>query len=174
MLDLIPWPYKLIAVMILMAASFYGGSTVQGWKDDKTIADINRKNDATLNDINVASFTAQEEAHRKILEQQTQIAKIDHERYTEKENARLENEKLRADLAAGNVRLHVRAVCPSPNAVPASTIGASVDHAETTAELDGAVAAGLVGLTGEGDDSIRQLTACQAILNVVTGGKFEE
>lgn len=82
----------------------------------------------------------------------------------ELENAKSINAGLQSDLVAGrrSLRTPVRpttSICESAH--PDGTTAGRLDHdAAVTAELDGQVAAGLAGLTGEGDASIRRLNAC--------------
>lgn len=77
-------------------------------------------------------------------------------------NAQTTNAALQSDLAAGRRRLSVLTTGASRPAQQAdgAAVGGMDKEARVEAELDGAVAAGLVGLTDEGDSAIVRLEAC--------------
>lgn len=97
-------------------------------------------------------------AYEKVLT--GKIADIDKKRIDEKEKADAEIARLRADIADGSKRLYVKAKCPTGN----QPAGSGMGNGETTAELDAATANALVGITSDGDNAIRQLSACQDII----------
>ena len=69
----------------------------------------------------------------------------------EKRDAQIKVDQLRADVAAGAVRLSVRASCP------AATAGG---NEEARAELDPKVADDLIAITADGDQAIIELNTC--------------
>lgn len=99
-------------------------------------------------------------------ERKMQIAKADlikkHE--TEVKNAKLENDRLRASLHNGTLRLSVptRALCATTDAT-----NSGIKLAETRAELDAETADDLIAIATEGDDAIRDLNLCIDQYNAV-------
>lgn len=79
-------------------------------------------------------------------------------------NAKIENDKLRADVISGAKRLRIAAHCTKSNSATAS-----MDNAGETAELSSADAAALLGIVTDGDTAIRQLTACQDYIKAIRG-----
>lgn len=75
--------------------------------------------------------------------------------------AKVKETKLRADVAAGALRLSIptqSAVCPTADATPA----AGDNSGEARAELDRSTAETLIAITSEGDAAINKLNACIA------------
>jgi len=95
---------------------------------------------------------------------ENKIAAIDKAHTQEMQDANKQMEDLRIAIANGSKRMSIRAVCPA-----ATNNGASVDHAETRAELDPKTADDLVAIARDGDDAIRQLTAAQEVITVLMG-----
>lgn len=69
----------------------------------------------------------------------------------EKRDAQIKVDQLRADVAAGAVRLSVRASCSASTAAGDS---------EARAELDPKVADDLIAITADGDQAIIELNTC--------------
>lgn len=69
----------------------------------------------------------------------------------EKRDAQIKVDQLRADVAAGAVRLSVRASCSS---------GASEGDQQARAELDPKTADDLIAITADGDQAIIELNSC--------------
>lgn len=91
------------------------------------------------------------------------LAAKDKKHFEELSNARIENDKLRLDLAAGTKRVRVAVSnCKA-------TTTASVDDAAGTAELLPADAENIFRITGEADRAAIQLTALQNWAIAVTG-----
>lgn len=85
------------------------------------------------------------------------LAKLATTHHQEIENARIETDRLRADLRSGAKRLSV----PAGACVPAGTgpAAAGPPGTETRTELDGATADALVAIAADGDAAIRQSNA---------------
>ncbi|MCG9076813.1 lysis system i-spanin subunit Rz [Laribacter hongkongensis] len=111
-----------------------------------------------------ARLLAQEQAARAAEQQHAQaLATIDAQ-YQEKEHhAQLENNRLRAQLRAGTVRLSVPVVAGSCN-LPADDSSSGSRDAAPRAELSAEAADDLVALADDADAIVRQLTACQAVV----------
>lgn len=76
---------------------------------------------------------------------------------TEAKNAKLENDRLRAAINSGTLRLSVptRALCTTT-----STTDTGIKLAEARAELDPAFAQSLLDIATDGDNAIRELNLC--------------
>jgi hypothetical protein len=80
----------------------------------------------------------------------------------EKRDAQIKVDQLRADVAAGAVRLSVRASCSS---------GASTGYSEARAELDPKTADDLIAIAADGDQAIIELNSCIDFYNNLRGIK---
>ncbi len=69
----------------------------------------------------------------------------------EKQDAQLKVNQLRADVAAGAVRLSVRASCPA---------GSTEGDQQARAELDSKTADELISIAADGDQAIIELNSC--------------
>lgn len=84
-------------------------------------------------------------------------------------NAQQEGEREKAaavDRVRAGQRLYIGAKCPAPggSAAPEAPTGAGARDGETRAELSESAAEWLIGLASEADAVVRQLTACQAVV----------
>ena len=77
----------------------------------------------------------------------------------EKRDAEIKVNQLRADVAAGTVRLSVRASCSASTAAGDS---------EARAELDPKTADDLIAITADGDQAIIELNSCIDLYNKFT------
>ena len=93
-------------------------------------------------------------AERAASERMTKLATIHHQ---EIEHARIETDRLRADLRSGARRLSVPTTPGISGRADSAPAGGVV--AETRTELAGSVAETLVAIAGEGDDAIRKSNA---------------
>lgn len=93
------------------------------------------------------------------------VAGIDADNLKELQNVQAQNDKLRADVRSGALRLSV------PIARPASGDAArpaGLGDAAARAELDDKDAETLLAIVGDGDRAIVKLTACQAYARAVS------
>lgn len=80
----------------------------------------------------------------------------------EKRDAQIKVDQLRADVAAGAVRLSVRASCST---------GAAAGDSEARAELDPKTADDLISIAADGDQAIIELNSCIDFYNNLRGIK---
>jgi prophage endopeptidase len=80
----------------------------------------------------------------------------------EKRDAQIKVDQLRADVAAGTVRLSVRASCSS---------GAAEGDQQARAELDTKTADDLISIAADGDQAIIELNSCIDFYNNLRGIK---
>ncbi|WP_223513939.1 lysis system i-spanin subunit Rz [Pseudomonas sp. GL-R-26] len=123
-------------------------------------------------DAATARNTTLEAAAESRRNTQRLLADLDTEHTKALTDAQAQNSALRARVGTGNQRLSVAATCP---AVRATTGTASVDHAETRADIDPAAAERIVAISNDGDDAIRALSALQDYVSrVCLGGSTQK
>lgn len=108
----------------------------------------------------LAATEAARAAEQRLAAEQSAIAwRLFQDNY----HAQIEIDRLRADLAAGTLRLRQRFSCPTSRvpATPGTVAGSDGANATgfTAADADTAF-----GIAADGDRAIRALTACQALL----------
>ena len=112
-----------------------------------------------------------EHAKRGALEQRLQAQSTTH--HKELKDAQDNRKHLAGQLATANVRLSVlidnAAVAVSDHCGVSAAAGAGrVVYGPTRAQLDPAHAQRIIGITGDGDDGLKALQACQAYVQAVT------
>lgn len=156
----------LIAALLLLATGSAAGWLVNGWRwQGKYEA---QKAIYAAKDAAASSAVARLQADTRQKEAQaaSRVAALDARYQKEITYAQVENDRLRAAVRAGDVRLRI-AIRNQSASVPEKAGAAGSADAGTSAELDPAAADWLVGLTAEGDDAIRQLTALQSYVRSV-------
>ncbi|WP_051278965.1 lysis system i-spanin subunit Rz [Chitinilyticum aquatile] len=160
----------LIAALVLLATGSAAGWLVNGWRwQGKYEA---QKAAYAAKDAAAASTVARLQADTRQKEAQaaSRVAALDVKYQKEITHAQAENDKLRAAVRAGDVRLRIAVRSAAAASGPAAqTESAGRTDDRTTAELDPAAADWLVGITSEGDDAIRQLTALQGFVRAECG-----
>lgn len=101
----------------------------------------------------------QEEINRIAAERAIEAKKAADELHKDKENAQQKINQLRADVAAGAVRLSVRTSC---------TAATAAGDSEARAELDPKTADDLIAITADGDQAIIELNSCIDLYNKFT------
>lgn len=139
-------PYLLIGALV-------GAIALTGAGYFKGRSDANGNCKLTINAMHDASETQGKEAQKKISE-------LDAKHTQDMENAKKDFERIVADIRAGtrSVSVKVRNCRASPSS------GTGVDHGTSDAELDASTLEWAVGLTNEGDNAIRKLTAAQDVI----------
>ncbi|WP_019646957.1 lysis system i-spanin subunit Rz [Novispirillum itersonii] len=120
---------RLILLAALLMGGFTAGWTVNGWRLNARQADLIAAYDTALDEA-VAAARAQVEATAR------RLAEADTRHTTALLEATDEINRLRLSVAAGAVRLRVRATCPAAAAVPGSAAPSGVGD-DTAPELAG-------------------------------------
>ncbi|WP_085584377.1 MULTISPECIES: lysis system i-spanin subunit Rz [unclassified Pseudomonas] len=176
--ELIPAPYRLLAMGVLLAIVAGGSAAlawqVQGWRYGERLAEQARLHSEVLNQLTLAASTAQqaEQDNRQALEQRLATSEQTH--YRALSDAQRDQVRLRDRLATADLRLSVllaTADAGGTGAVPASTASGSVVHGPARAELDPAHAQRIVGITDDGDRGLIALAACQAYAKEISAPK---
>ncbi|SEH90011.1 lysis system i-spanin subunit Rz [Paraburkholderia hospita] len=150
---------KAIAAIVAAALLFGAGWTVRGWRADAAISNMTASYDHKAAD-------ASEKARQTEGKMRDAVARVD-QLETDLKNAEAESETLRHSIGTGERRVYVRASCPASGGLPASAPAASVDDDAGLAQLDPTVAESMVGVTDDGDEQIRKLTALQTYVRDV-------
>ena len=145
-------------------AAFVAGWQVQGWRMGEQIAEANTRTSETLKSIAVAAADKQRELQNELDTEQRKWAAAEAEQYALLRDAEIENNQLRADIAAGRKRLRVNATCPAgsdrmPETGPSTSMdnGAAPRLTEDAEQAYYDLESGIERIT-------RQLIACQARL----------
>ncbi|WP_422421504.1 lysis system i-spanin subunit Rz [Pseudomonas sp. GZD-222] len=117
--------------------------------------------------VAVVDWQETEQSRRRALEDRLQANdKTYHQELT---NAQASQARLRDRLATSDLRLSVQLAAPSSGSVvPATTGAGGVVHGAARGELDPAAAQRIVAITGDGDEGLKALQACQAYVLEVT------
>ena len=173
--DLIPAPYRLLAVGVLLTA-LVGGSAasawkVQDWRYGQQLAEQAGLHKDDLIAISNAAAdqlrTAQD--NRLALEQRLSTNEQTH--YKELSDAQRNQARLRDRLATADLWLSVlldASDAASSDTVSAATPAGGVVHGSARAQLDPAHAQRIIGITDAGDRGLIALAACQAFVREVS------
>ena len=177
-IDLIPAPYRLLAVGFLLTA-LVGGSAasawkVQDWRYGQQLAEQASLHKDDLIAISNAAAdqvrTAQD--NRLALEQRLSTSEQTH--YKVLSDAQRNQARLRDRLATADLRLSVlldTTDAGSGDTVSAATPTGGVVHGGTRAQLDPAHAQRIIGITDAGDQGLIALAACQAYAKEISAPK---
>ncbi|PNA03506.1 MULTISPECIES: lysis system i-spanin subunit Rz [unclassified Pseudomonas] len=166
----VPWRAIGAAALVLLGAG--SAWQFQNWRYGGQLAEQARLHTETLNQLAVASATAQQAEQDKRLALEQRLAASDKTHTEKMTNAQKDQALLRDRLATSDLRLSVLLDAGSTGGcpVPASAGAGGVDHAAVRAELDPAHAQRIVAITDEGDRGLIALQACQAYISALTGG----
>ncbi|MFJ4256528.1 lysis protein [Pseudomonas monteilii] len=175
MIDLNP----RLALLMLLLGLAVGGRVAWLWQandygqqlaaqGEQHALERDRASGAALQQLQAA------QAERNDLEQRLQADSETH--YQELKDAQKDRDGLAGQLATANVRLSVlidnAAVAVGGDCgVPAAAGTGRVVHGSTRVQLDPAHAQRILGITGDGDDGLKALQACQAYIREVTKWK---
>jgi hypothetical protein len=176
--ELIPAPYRLLAVCALLAV-LVGGSAaitwqVQDWRYGQQFEHQARLQAENLNQLAITAAAQQraEQDKRLALEQRLSVSEKTH--YRALSDAQRDQGRLRDRLATADVRLSVlldATESANGGSVPAATPTGGVVYGPTRAELDPAHAQRIIGITDAGDRGLIALAACQVYAKEVSAPK---
>ncbi|VVO85289.1 hypothetical protein PS903_01983 [Pseudomonas fluorescens] len=166
-----PWAVTLVLLAIAGAAAS-GAWQVQDWRYGKALAEkAGQVDQAALKRAEDAlAALAIEQDKRGALERRLQANDETH--YKELSDAKKAQQRLSDGLASATVRLSVL-LATGPGRVGEDGLSAiasagDVVHGATRAELDPAHAQRIIGITGDCDQGLIALAACQAYVREVT------
>jgi hypothetical protein len=172
--ELIPAPYRLLANGVLLVVLVGGSATItwqmQDWRYGKQLAEQARLHTETLNQLNQASAAQQRAEHDKRLALEQRLATSEQTHYRALSDVQRDQVRLRDRLATADLRLSVPldATVADNGSVSAATSTGGVVHGPARAELDPAHAQRIIAITGEGDQGMIALAACQAYVRTIT------
>lgn len=171
-MNLINWKGYAIAAgagaLVAAILAAWGAWAIQANRYDAQLAELKRVHAEQLGEIAAEGAKQAREALAWKDRAEKATADID-ARQQENDRVKAENARLADELRTGARRVFVRAKCPAAGggAVPGTAPAASVDNEGARAELDPAFAGAVAGITGDGDDAIRELTALQSYVSNV-------
>ena len=135
---MIPW--RWLGLAALVGCSIFATWKVDTWRYGKQLAKLSASHQADLTTISNAAAAQVRQALERQQATQKALAELDANATTEKADALAENEKLRADVAAGDRRLRIAGRCSANS-------GNLFDTARAT-RLDDGGTVELAGATG--------------------------
>lgn len=131
-------PGRWVGLAVLIAIACFSTWKVDAWRYGQELASLNAAHQADLASIASAANTQVRKALDKQQAAEQARSDIDTKATKEKANALAENEKLRADVAAGDRRLRIAGRCSADSSyLPDTTSTARLDNGATV-ELSGA------------------------------------
>ena len=170
-LDAVKWGGALLVMLGLMFGSAWTAWTWQANAYGQQLAaketayQTERTNLANAN----SALILAEQGKRLALEQW--LAASDQAHYRALTDAKTTQTRLRDHLAAADLRLSVlldTAATNGGDGMQASTVPGGVVHGTARAQLDRAHAQRIIGITGDGDQGLIALQACQAYAKEVS------
>ena len=172
-IDAVKWGGGLLIILALMAGSAWGAWEWQANAYGQQLAakEAAHQTERTqLANANSAQILA-EQGKRLALEQW--LAASDQSHYRALTDEKTKQARLRDRLATTDLRLSVQldAAATGCDAVQATAAAGSVVYGAHRARLDPAHAQRIIGITGDGDQGLIALQACQAYAKEVSGTK---
>ena len=173
-LDAVKWGGALLLMLGLMVGSAWAAWTWQANGYEKKLAKQEAAHQTTLTHLanaNSALILA-EQGKRLALEQW--LAASDQAHYRALNDAKTTQTRLRDHLATADLRLSVlldTTAATGSDGMPATTSPGGVVYGTARAQLDRAHAQRIIGITGDGDQGLIALQACQAYAKEVSHTK---
>lgn len=167
-----------LAALALLLGLLVGGRVAWQWQANDYNGRLAKQAEEHAQERAAAASAAldhlqAERAARAALEQNLQASSETH--YKEMEDGKKERQRLRDRLATADVRLSVLVAAGAAEGgqcgVSAAASTGGVVYGPSRVELDPAHAQRIVGITGDGDDGLRALAACQDYARGVSRGR---
>jgi hypothetical protein len=156
----------LASILLSMAISAAGAWQVQAWRMGKKLAEQAVLHKEDLAAITNAAATQTRTEQDKRLSTEQRLAVQDQEHTKELSNAQRNQAALRDRLATADLRLSVL-LDSTDSASGCDMFTAPVVHAACRAQLAPAHAQRIIGITGDGDQGLIALRACQAYVRAL-------
>jgi len=154
---------QIVAAVLLVLMACGATWQVQDWRYAQRQADYVRERQQLAEAVNAQLLD--ERQRRQALELRVQAADQTHSR--ELIDARQTQARLRDRLATADLRLSVLLASDAGTAVPAPAGAGGMVHDAPRARLDPAHAQRIVAITGDGDEGLIALKACQAYVRAL-------
>ncbi|OKA29264.1 lysis protein [Pseudomonas versuta] len=167
-------PERWFGLAVLMAIASVSTWKVDAWRYGKQLAQQEHAHQTFLTDLANAnsSLILAEQGKRLALEQW--LAASDRAHYRALTDEQTKQARLRDRLATADLRLSVQLDAINSvgcDGVQATTSSGGVVHGARRAQLDPAHAQRIIGITGDGDQGLIALQACQAYASEVSNTK---
>ena len=161
---------KAGAILLLVAIACFSTWKVDAWRYGKQLAEQSGAHQADLTAISNAAAAQQRTDQDKRLALEQRLAASDQTHHEALTNAQKDQARLRDRLATSDLRLSVLLAEDSTGgcSVPAGTGAGGVVHGGTRARLAPAHAQRIISITGDGDQGLIALAACQAYVREVS------
>jgi hypothetical protein len=178
LVDLIPVPYRVVAVGGLLFAIAGGSAALawqaQAWRYGKQLAEQAQMHTDTLNQLALAAAAQQRAEQDKRLALEQRLSASEQTHYRVLSDAQRDQSRLRDRLATADLRLSVLLDATDSAggcAMSATPATGGVVHGPTRAQLDPAHAQRIIGITESGDQGLIALAACQAYAKEISTPK---
>ncbi len=167
-------PARWLGLAVLLAIACFSTWKVDAWRYGKQLADLSAEHQAALTraaNVN-STLILEEQGKRFALEQW--LAASDQAHYRALTDEKTNQIRLRDRLATADLRLSVLLDAADPvgcDAMQATTRPGGVVYGPRRAQLDPAHAQRIIGITGDGDQGMIALQACQAYAKEVSATK---
>lgn len=160
---------KAGAILLLVAIACFSTWKVDAWRYGKQLAEQSAAYQADLTAISNAAADQVRTEQDKRLALEGRLQSIDETHFREFSDAQKNIYRLRDRLATSDLRLSVLLAEDSTGgcSVSAGTGAGGVVHGGARARLDQAHAQRIIGITGDGDQGLIALAACQAYVREV-------
>ena len=171
-IEAVKWGGVLLIIFALMAGSAWAAWAWQANAYGRQLSAKDVSHQTVLSDManaNAALVLA-EQGKRLALEQW--LAASDQAHYRELADEKTKQARLRDRLATADLRLSVHleaAASTGCDRVQSTTCAGGVVHGAYNAQLDRAHAQRIIGITGDGDQGLIALQACQAYVRKISG-----
>ena len=170
----VKWGGVLLIILALMAGSAWAAWTWQANGYGQQLAAKEAAHQIALTDLANANFALvlAEQGKRLALEQW--LAASDQSHYRALTDEKTKQARLRDRLATADLRLSVQldaSAATGCNGMQTATRTGGVVYGAHRAQLDPAHAQRIIGITGDGDQGLIALQACQAYAKEVSGTK---
>ena len=176
-LDAVKWGGVLLIILFLMAGSAWAAWEWQANAYGQQLAEKNAKHQTALTNLanaNSALILA-EQNKRFALEQW--LASSEQSHYRALTDAKTNQDRLRDRLATADLRLSVLLDATATNdrdGMQATTGPGRLVHGAERAQLDRAHAQRIIGITGDGDQGLIALHACQSYVTALLRPNLED
>lgn len=150
---------RIAAVAALLAALAWARAHYIGIGEQR----VQARWDADKAQQSAAALAAAETARAAEQQLAAEQSAIAWRLFEDNHHAQIEIDRLRADLAAGTLRVRQRFACPA-NRLPTTPTAAAGGDGADAAGFTAADASIALGIAADGDRAIRALTACQSLL----------
>ena len=163
----------VLLILVLMASAAGVTWQVQDWRMGNKLAEQTSLHKDDLAAISNAATAQARIEQDKRLDLEGRLQSIDEAHFKEFSDAQKNISRLRDRLATSDLRLSVLLAEDSTGgcSVPAGTSAGGVVHGGARARLDPAHAQRIIGITGDGDQGLIALAACQAYVKEVSASK---